>query len=242
MRTAPYDTSLEQVLPGVQSRFDSLNSNLNLALYNLDILVAEIQRQKEIMETLLQAVAWHNERSIRTLMARILAAGSLAASPQYLNENGESEGEGVPLDAARSVTNPPSAAAIIGLEGEQVPGNGHRLPSRPTSARDIWNMWFGLGEYENKPVPGGVAQLEAERRTQWRKGYTVAEKKKLSQYRNAVRYMCEEQEVGHDEENPVSLATFLDGMDNLFLANKSLLSPFVEALKKRAKERAESMQ
>ena len=74
--TAPYDTSLEQVLPGVQSRFDALNLNLSLALHNLDVLVEEVVRQKGIMEAMPQSVVCYNERTLATLLARILAAGS----------------------------------------------------------------------------------------------------------------------------------------------------------------------
>ena len=103
-------------------------------------------------------------------------------------------------------------------------------------------MWFGLGEYENVPVPGGVAQLEAERKTKWWKGYNGADKKKLSRYRTGVCYMCVEQELGHgtEQENPGSHLSFLGDMDILFDATNCLLSPFVEELKKRARERGES--
>ena len=88
----------------------------------------------------------------------------------------------------------------------------------------------------------GVAQLEAERKTKWRKGYNGADKKKLSQYRTSVRYMCVEQELGHGtkQENPGSHLTFQGDMDDLFEATNCLLSSFVEALKKRGRARGES--
>jgi hypothetical protein len=225
---APYDTSLEQVLPGVQSRLDTLNSNVGLLKRYLHQLVQDSERHSTEIEALPHSVAQLNEHALATLLQRVLAAGSLAANPQGR------QGQCDMVAAVRNGTKAPSAAITVGLEGQRFRGDGHKFPLTVSSARDIWNAWFGLGKYKDVPVPGGIAQMEADHHTDWRQGYTKAEKKKLSRYNMSVTYMLEE--LG-DETDPAAIERYLDGMDELFVAKKSFLSPFETALRERSVNR-----
>jgi len=218
--TAPYDTSLEQVLQGVQSRFDTLNSNVGLVKRAVNQLMQDSERQGAAIEAMPFSVARLNERGLATLLERVLAAGSLAASPRSRADE---------LATVRNIKNTPLPAT----RGEAIvlDAKRHQLPVLAKSARDLWNAWYGLGTYKNVPVEGGISQMEKTDKT-WRKGSTNAERKKFSRWKQAIDCMLEE--LG----DKTDVVTFLDGMDKLFQESKTkTVSPFLTALKNRKMER-----
>ena len=47
---------------------------------------------------------------------------------------------------------------------------GHWLNEDATSLKDYYDEWFGLGIFENVPIPGGIEECEKKYKSSWRKG------------------------------------------------------------------------
>ena len=111
------------------------------------------------------------------------------------------------------------------------PGFGYQLPT-VQSATELWNVWYGLGKYKNKPIPGGVDSLEFQRCNDWRRGYAKRHTRMFSRYRLSIEYMKEELKV------IVNQKLFFETMDNLFRQSKACaITPFERKLHERHKKR-----
>ena len=106
------------------------------------------------------------------------------------------------------------------------PGYGYKLPVKPRSATNMWEVWFGIGSHHNLPVRGGISTMEKEY-TGWRKMYTSSERKQFSRWKTAIKLMQDEAAVLGGTSNA------LKELDGIFTA----VSPFVDALKDRKKRR-----
>jgi hypothetical protein len=62
----------------------------------------------------------------------------------------------------------------------------HRLAMKHHSLHTLYNEWYGLGEYFDLPVPGGIAALEATEKTKWRKHFSPNEVKNFSRVKMIV--------------------------------------------------------
>ena len=73
----------------------------------------------------------------------------------------------------------------------EFPQYGYKLPVKPRSATNMWEVWFGIGPYQNQPVRGGIPTMEKEY-AGWRKMYVNSEQKQFLRWQSAINLMTEE--------------------------------------------------
>ena len=92
------------------------------------------------------------------------------------------------------------------------PGFNYRLTLSPTSATSMWNQWFGLADYKDVPVEGGIPAMEKVHTARWRKN-NCKEQKHFSRFKKMITGMnILKLEIDNDD-------TFFTEMDTLFLEN-----------------------
>jgi hypothetical protein len=110
----------------------------------------------------------------------------------------------------------------------------HRLAMKHHSLHTLFNEWYGLGEYLDIPVPGGIAALEASEKTKWRKHFSANEVKNFSRVKMVVagidamqcriqretEVAIEELDVIYTEEAKKSVASMAIIMQTMGLVSK----------------------
>jgi hypothetical protein len=104
----------------------------------------------------------------------------------------------------------------------------HELKSRhePRTATFVYNEYYGLGDFEGKPIEGGLKALEDKYKTKWRRGDTAYQKafSRIQQVVSCVNHAIKDQ--SREKEN------VLQQFDTLFDKKEcSTLPKMVEQLK-----------
>jgi hypothetical protein len=55
------------------------------------------------------------------------------------------------------------------------------------SIQSLWNEWYGLEDCKDKPLVGGIAAMERQQKSKWRKHFSPAEKKHFSRSQIVIR-------------------------------------------------------
>jgi hypothetical protein len=80
-----------------------------------------------------------------------------------------------------------------------------------SSMNEMFNEFYGLGMFEDKPVPGGFAKLEEVFKTKWRQGFSRGQKKEWSRLTMTIRGINK-----HIDELGGDRARALDNLDITF--------------------------
>jgi len=107
------------------------------------------------------------------------------------------------------------------------PGHGHKFDTQVVSISDLYNQWFGLENFENIPVSGGIAALEKNGKG-WRKSFENRERKAFSRAKIVID--CIQNEVGKGKGLHTTLAEFNDIFSH---DARGFLSKMPDELKKR---------
>jgi hypothetical protein len=102
-------------------------------------------------------------------LAQDESPASNEASP--MDEDGDDEGDG---------SMAPSSAPLL----RDVVGT-HPKPTY-VLIHELFDEFYGLGEFEGKPVAGGLAKLEEMFKAKWRQGYTGGQKKEWSRLTQTI--------------------------------------------------------
>jgi hypothetical protein len=187
---SPLDVTLESVLPGVHVRFSNIENKIEQNNESLHL----IYNQQEA------AIAANDERHLLFVEAA-----------QWFSER---LGSGSPPVA--------QAAAVFGeerMEGERLEDEEAPTPTRdnevPPDARiwrpcrshasmtSLWNEYYGIGVFQDKPVVGGIDVLEQTYGNgKWRKHIVKSESKFFTRFKNvalAARSYIEVGEKSIDE-------------------------------------------
>jgi hypothetical protein len=78
----------------------------------------------------------------------------------------------------------------------------HSLAMKHKSIYTIYHEWYGLENYENSPVEGGIASLEKQFKTKWRKHFSTAEKQYFSRLQKVVRGLRNREDVIRMKPSP----------------------------------------
>ena len=109
------------------------------------------------------------------------------------------------------------------------PGYDYKLPVKPKSATEIWNIWYGLDSFEGKPIEGGVAELVRTKGTKWRRDYESNENRMFSRWNCIIKLM-------NEEKGDSDLGPFLIEMDEIFeTATSKYITSFYDKMKERRK-------
>ena len=109
------------------------------------------------------------------------------------------------------------------------PGFNYCLTSSPTSATSMWNQWFGLADYKDVPVEGGIPAMENLHKARWRKNNNCKEQKHFSRFKKMITGMSIlKLEIDND-------GTSFTEMDTLFL-EKPKITPFQQKIIQKVRQ------
>lgn len=138
---SPMDYNLQAALPGVHGR---LASNENATRQ----LIEEVGRLPTI--TIMEASFRQLLMSVASSVALSVASALGATQPSQ------------PSILPTNTTNAPQAM------NQNASAIDHVLTSRHDNVRGIYDEWFGQGEYDGVPIPGGIQACETKFGTKWR--------------------------------------------------------------------------
>ena len=230
--TPPWDSSLEQVLPGVHTRFDSIQSGVSgLRTMVQQLANDSVPELKQQVYNMPPAVASAVETCLRNTIAEIFRAGASAASPPS-----------APIvPGPQTYVKAPVVSPVATRIAPVTPmpalfeGDGYKLPPLQ-SASSLWEAWYGTGQFLDTPVVGGIEKLEAEHKTKWRRRYLPHETKQFSRWKLTIKLMNEEA-GSKNNMSSTEILSFLKDMDNLYTSVKSKITPFLKALQQKKSNR-----
>jgi hypothetical protein len=76
--------------------------------------------------------------------------------------------------------------------------NNIHMASIHESVTNLYNEWFGIGQKQDQPCPGGFEALEVVRKSFWRTGYTGAENQRFSKLRIVIDSIKKQQRSGRE--------------------------------------------
>jgi hypothetical protein len=226
---SPINTSLEIVLPGVNTRLTGIHS---IGSRNSNMLV-DLQQQlcdlQEEISDFPETVRDQTEGGLRMVMREFFSYGSTFFQQDAGAVPPPSHHDSPPCQDSQE-----HAFSILNLNTTDirhintpalVPGSNYKLAANPKSASEIWNQWHGIGTYSDMPVEGGIPEMEKQHKTRWRKGYSGPEKKQFSRWKLTIATMTKAKEGKSDDE-------FLKEMNDLFAINPKLI-PFLNTLREK---------
>jgi hypothetical protein len=187
--TSPLDASLERVLPGMNARFNTLASSQEQLFQNQQLTLKNLHYTSDRLDDFRELyISGHH-------LQQNLFVGTLNAAAGYANGSLLQE---LPVGAGinnRSFFGPRSPTSVIFPPGERTPGNlgddtsnttsptmlpypgyNYALRGRYISVMEMFDEWNGTGSYHNRPIVGGIAELNRLYKSQWRKDYNGAQK------------------------------------------------------------------
>ena len=227
---APWDTSIEMALPGVNSKFLSVSAAIDdVKDDSKTILNCLHQREHQIIPRSDQ-IPTQLIDELRDVFCKGMAGFTAAVSPKRRKLNNDSNNDNDCASDASTTSIIPTFIPQPRLA--RFAGDGYKLPLKARSSTEMWCVWFGVGKYDQIPVLGGVEYLETNHKSKWRCKYTVQEKKQFYRWKKGVSVMV--QEFG-DRDATTELDFFLAEMDAVFVSAGSF-SRFVDVeLVKRSK-------
>lgn len=197
----PVDICLDRALPGIRDRFSSLNSTL---VFSAKSIRSDIQNLSQQNADYTKKVNY---------MHRVLANMSSAfASASAESHDTEETKEKAPV-----------------VSQETRPSVVPTISPTFSSITQMYNEWFGLGEYSAPPhFPGGIDGLEAKKKNSWRAHWNGAQQKHFSRVKFIVR--CVQKNIDATGGQPGIEAT-LKRFDAWFVHCKSSISSLHSLLK-----------
>jgi hypothetical protein len=181
---SPLDANLESVLPGVHVRFSNIENKIEDNNQSLHLIYnqqeAAIAANDERHSLFVEAARWFSNR---------LGDGSppgAQAAAVFGEERMEGEGLEVPQEEEPTSHNevPPDARIWR-------PCRSH------ASMTSLWNEYYGIGVFQDKPVVGGIDFLEQTYGNgKWRKHIVKSESKFFTRFKNVTLAARSYMEVG----------------------------------------------
>jgi hypothetical protein len=173
---SPLDAALESVMPGVHQRFVAMEGTVNTLDRNVVSGFEKLGTKVNGLADLFTDLQANNRErdakladSLRTLAERL---GTPAEStPPFSPPTRRQQQVQSPT---RGGDNQPSAADAA---------RGHRMVPKHHSIQSLWNEWYGLEDCQDKPVVGGIAAMERQQKSKWRKlFFTVPDCNPIDKY------------------------------------------------------------
>ena len=146
----PMERQMESILPGVLQGLKANQAATEATHTSVNSGFRQMHERFGHVEQLIRNS--HSDQITRTAAAFNAAAETLSPSDSV-----ESPAEEAPTPAR-------AAAPAAGFPGFNYQPNW----SDTATARSVYNQWFGVANYVDKPVRGGLAEMEKTRKTQWR--------------------------------------------------------------------------
>ena len=185
---SPLDATVDMVLPGVLMEFNALRGEISKSH---GTVIQKIDDLNETIKSGFEMQDARQEERVRTLShalgsALLSFAGSrpvpVAANLQPLSE---------------LATAPPTAVATfdsVAVAPSIAPSppsppqfpQFYRLNPLHKSLSSLWSEWHGHGDFLNRPVVGGVKQLEQSEGHKWRSHFSQGEKTSFSRIKSII--------------------------------------------------------
>ena len=196
----PADAKLDTLIPGINERFGNIQSGINAVGQKLEAGFAELHT------LMCQQLQQQNDRGQAVAHHLTQAASAFHAG-------------GIPL--AETQVAIPTYAAIENVTISPL----IQLFSGHASVTSMNNEWYGRGNFENRPGPGGLDAFERVSKV-WRKDFTGAEAMQFSRLKRVV--LAIRSQMDQEREVPEVLQDF----DELF-AEVGNITTLVAVLKKK---------
>jgi hypothetical protein len=207
--THPDEGSIERALPGVNRRFDEMGVTMKLGFHKLNERLLEKECHRE-----------NSSEDGRAAQRRRLdlAVQLTEVAMKICQDGGGGRDNGV-----ATVTDGGGSESEDG--GGVSVSVGHDVRSRtPQSVRQMYNEYFGLCDFVNVPVEGGLFGLEKGGK-EWRKHFSAADSRFFSRMQQVVEAVDREAKAKTKEVTDV-----LDEFDTWFVEKRRAFSPFVKLL------------
>ncbi|CAJ1964466.1 unnamed protein product [Cylindrotheca closterium] len=147
---APMDYNIQAALPGVHARMTSHEEATRQIAQQVSVLPGLVQRVNALPQL----------EDFEALIGRALMRAALAfkSPPPWDNPHPATNIFNVATNAATSTANNEPRINRI----------HHRLISTHDNIRSIYDEWFGLGQFEEVPISGGIAECEKKFGAKWR--------------------------------------------------------------------------
>ena len=172
---SPLNATLESVMPGVHQRFMVMEGHVK----SLDRgMISRFDKLEIMVQDSFKALQDYNrERDDRLADHHLMMAARLVSPGSTFTLANKSRRQ-----AQESPTSDDDDA-----ESSPSPTKNHRMVLKHHSIRSLWNEWYGLGEYEGKPMVGGISAIETLKKSKWRIHFSSSEKKQFSRSQIVIR-------------------------------------------------------
>jgi hypothetical protein len=220
---SPLDAHLQAVLPGVHHRLEVHRQELACLRGDVGRLTTVVESSAQVFSEKVDEIILMNEEKNEVLGRMHIMVGS-----RLLGERTSGDGE----EETTPPSSPPRPSASP-RRPDDCPK--YHLSVAPKSFFAIYNEWYGGGpDFEDVPVPGGIAALELKFKARWRKHFEPHEVKEFSRRRmciNAIKVYAEREGVSeataigrlstiYDEEGKKKVPIMANLMQSMGLIEK----------------------
>lgn len=203
----PFDASLETVMPGVQERFNGLATTIHSVKADMQssfqCVTSDISELKSSNDYILSSVQEIKEVTNLQMTAMHAVVQAVSANEMYEEFKRKMAGGNIYEEQTNTTANAPNPTTDThGNEIRTVnttrenesqvqmspPVNHPRLSPQFSSLSMLWNEWYGIGgeETNDKPIPGGFAELERTQKSKWRKHFDASQGRSFTRIRLIV--------------------------------------------------------
>jgi hypothetical protein len=181
MNDSPLDANLQSVLPGVHQRLEMQREETACLRGDVGRLTMAVETSTLVFNEKVDEIISMNEEKNEMLGRMHIMVGSRLL--------GQVQGEGSPSSSPPSSPPPRPSPTVrprqTDGEGDEAPR--YHLALSPKSLYAIYNEWYGGGpDFEDIPVPGGIAALELKFKARWRRHFEPNEVKDFSRRRMCI--------------------------------------------------------
>jgi hypothetical protein len=205
---SPLDANLQAVLPGVHHRMEINRQELACLRGDVGRLTSAVELSTEVFYEKVDEIVTMNEEKNAALGRMHIMVGSTLLGQENSEEG---EGEGTPPSSPPRTSPPRRQVRPRRSEDFEECPKYHLSPS-PKTFFAIYNEWYGGGpDFEDIPVPGGIAALEDKFKARWRRHFKPCEVKEFSR-----RRMCINAIAAYATREGVSQAAAMMKMNTIY--------------------------
>jgi hypothetical protein len=182
---SPLDANLQAVLPGVHHRMEVNRQELACLRGDVGRLTSAVEISTETFNQKVDEVIAMNEEKNAALGRMHIMVGSQLLGQENSEEG---EGEGTPPSSPPRTSRPHPRPPVLPRRSEDFEESPkYHLSPSPKTFFAIYNEWYGGGpDFEDIPVPGGIAALEDKFKARWRRHFKPCKVKEFSRRRMCI--------------------------------------------------------
>lgn len=230
---SPLDHSLEKVLPGVHTRLSKQTNAINDLKMSIQTLTVGTNGSS-FCDTIIERIGSLNkERDTKLADSLGNIANLLDGNVQVIRSGASQEGVGcddslvgLPTDSEPS----PSMNGNVDMEAVLKRCKTYHVKQDHRTIHMLYDEWIGTGDFDGKPINGGVREAEILFKHKWRSHWSKADKKYFSRFSQICCGI--DRKVGEYGDDLERIERFVDELEDVF-KNDALksISKFVDWMK-----------